>query len=55
LCRVCASLDRKSYRSISDGREDVRQALFNSARVVVRHKPIAKPFYEALRARRKAP
>ena len=45
--------DRKGYRCIRGGRDDVRQVLFNCALVAVRHNPIAKPFYEALRARGK--
>jgi transposase len=45
--------DRKGYRSIRGGRDDVRQALFNCARVAIRHNPVAKPFYEGLRARGK--
>jgi len=45
--------DRKGHRSIRGGRDDVRQALFNSARVAIMHNPVAKPFYERLRARGK--
>jgi transposase len=45
--------DRTGYRSIRGGRDDVRQALFNCARVAIRHNPVAKPFYEGLRARGK--
>lgn len=45
--------DRKGYRSIRGGRDDVRLALFNCARVAIMHNPVAKPFYEALRARGK--
>jgi transposase len=45
--------DRKGYRSIKGGRDDVRQALFNCARVAIVHNPVAKPFYERLRARGK--
>jgi transposase len=45
--------DRKGYRSIRGGRDEVRQVLFNCALVAVRHNPIAKPFYERLRARGK--
>jgi len=45
--------DRKGYRSIRGGRDDVRQALFNCARVAIVHNPVAKPFYERLRARGK--
>lgn len=45
--------DRKGYRSIRGGREDVRHALYNAARVAIRHNPIAKLFYERLRARGK--
>jgi transposase len=46
--------DRKGYRSIRGGRDEVRQVLFNCALVAVRHNPVAKPFYEGLRARGKA-
>jgi transposase len=46
--------DRKGYRSIRGGRDEVRQALFNCARVAIRHNSVAKPFYERLRARGKA-
>jgi transposase len=46
--------DRKGYRSIRGGRDDVRQALYNSATVAIRHNPVAKPFYEGLRARGKS-
>jgi transposase len=46
--------DRKGYRSIRGGRDDVRQALYNSARVAIRHNPVAKLFYERLRARGKS-
>jgi len=46
--------DRKGYRAIRGGREEVRQALFNCARVAIQHNPVAKPFYERLRARGKA-
>lgn len=42
--------DRKGYRSIRGGRDDVRQALFNCARVGIVHNPVARPFYERLRA-----
>jgi transposase len=45
--------DRRGYRSTRGGREDVRQALFNCARVAIVHNPIAKSFYERLRARGK--
>lgn len=45
--------DRKGYRAIRGGRDDVRQALFNSARVAIVHNPVAKPFYDRLRARGK--
>jgi transposase len=45
--------DRKGYRAIRGGRDDVRQALYNSAMVAVRHNLVAKPFYEGLRARAK--
>jgi transposase len=46
--------DRRGYRAIRSGREEVRQALFNCARVAIEHNPVAKPFYERLRARGKA-
>jgi transposase len=46
--------DRRGYRAIRGGREEVRQALFNCARVAIKHNPVAKPFYERLRARGKA-
>jgi transposase len=46
--------DRRGYRAIRGGREEVRQALFNCARVAIQHNPVAKPFYERLRARGKA-
>lgn len=45
--------DRKGYRAIRGGRDEVRRALFNCARVAIRHNPLAKPFYERLRARGK--
>ena len=45
--------DRKGYRSIRGGRDEVRQALFNCARVAIVHNPVAKAFYEPLRARGK--
>jgi len=45
------SAGRKGYRSIKAGREDVRRALFNGARVAIPHNPIANDFYERLRAR----
>lgn len=45
--------DRRGHRSIRGGREDVRHALFNSARVAIQHNAIAKPFYERLRGRGK--
>jgi transposase len=45
--------DRKGYRSIRGGRDEVRQALFNCARVAIRHNPVAKPFYDRLKARGK--
>jgi transposase len=45
--------DRKGYRSIRGGRDEVRQALFNCARVAIMHNPVAKAFYERLRARGK--
>ena len=32
----------------------MRQALFNCACVAIEHNPVAKPFYERLRARGKA-
>ena len=46
--------DRRGYRAIRGGREEVRQALFNCARVAIEHNPVAKPFYERLRARGKS-
>ena len=46
--------DRRGYRAIRGGRDQVRQALFNCARVAIEHNPVAKPFYERLRARGKA-
>jgi transposase len=46
--------DRRGYRAIRGGREQVRQTLFNCARVAIEHNPVAKPFYERLRARGKA-
>ena len=46
--------DRRGYRAIRGGREQVRQALFNCARVAIEHNAVAKPFYERLRARGKA-
>jgi transposase len=45
--------DRRGYRAIRGGREEVRQALFNCARVAIQHNRAAKPFYERLRARGK--
>jgi transposase len=45
--------DRKGYRSIRGGRDDVRQVLFNCATVAIQHNPVAKAFYEGLRARGK--
>jgi transposase len=45
--------DRKGYRSIRGGRDDVRQALFNCARVAIQHNPVANAFYQRLRARGK--
>ena len=45
--------DRRGYRASRGGREEVRQALFNCARVAIEHNPVAKPFYERLRARGK--
>jgi transposase len=46
--------DRKGYRAIRGGRDQVRQALFNCARVAIAHNRVAKAFYERLRARGKA-
>jgi transposase len=46
--------DRRGYRAIRGGRDEVRQALFNCARVAIEHNPVAKPFYARLRARGKA-
>jgi len=45
--------ERRGYRSIRGGRAEVRCALFNAARVGIRHNPVIKAFYEALRARGK--
>ena len=45
--------DRVGYRAIRGGRSEVRRALFNGARSAIQHNPIAKPFYESLRARGK--
>lgn len=45
--------DRRGHRAIRGGREEVRQALFNCARVAIEHNVVAKPFYERLRARGK--
>lgn len=45
--------ERRGYRAIRGGRADVRCALFNAARVAIRHNPIIKAFYEHLRARGK--
>jgi transposase len=45
--------ERRGYRAIRGGRAEVRCALFNAARVAIRHNPIIKAFYEALRARGK--
>lgn len=45
--------ERKGYRAIRGGRADVRQALYNAARVAIRHNPLAKALYERLRAKGK--
>jgi transposase len=45
--------ERRGYRAIRGGRADVRCALFNAARVAIRHNPTIKPFYDRLRARGK--
>ena len=45
--------ERKGYRAIRGGRADVRQALYNAARVAIRHNPPAKAFYERLRSKGK--
>jgi transposase len=45
--------ERRGYRAIRGGRAEVRCALFNAARVAIRHNPIIKAFYEAMRARGK--
>jgi len=46
--------ERKGYRAIRGGRADVRQALYNAARVAIRHNPPAKALYERLRAKGKS-
>jgi transposase len=46
--------DRRGYRAIRGGRDEVRQALFNCARVAIEHNSVVKPFYQRLRARGKA-
>lgn len=42
--------DRRGYRSIRGGRAEVRAALFNAARVAIRHNPVLETFYQRLRA-----
>jgi transposase len=44
---------RKGYRAIRGGRADVRIALFNAARVALRHNPKIKAFTERLAAKSK--
>lgn len=44
---------RKGHRAIRGGRANVRQALFNAARVAVRHNPKLKSFADRLRGRSK--
>lgn len=44
---------RRGYRAIRGGRTDVRQALFNAARVAIRFNPKIKPFAERLAAKSK--
>jgi transposase len=44
---------RKGYRAIRGGRADVRIALFNAARVAVRHNPKIKAFADRLAAKSK--
>jgi transposase len=46
--------DRRGCRAIRGGRDEVRQALFNCARVAIEHNSVVKPFYQRLRARGKA-
>jgi transposase len=48
------SAERRGYRRIKGGRAEVRQALYNAARVAIRHDARMSAFYEALRARNKA-
>ena len=45
--------NRRGYRAIRGGRAQVRAALFNAARVAIRHNPTIKAFYERLRAKGK--
>lgn len=47
------SAERRGYRAIRGGRDDVRRALYNAARVAIVHNPPAKACYERLRARGK--
>lgn len=44
---------RKGYRAIRGGRADVRQVLFNAARVAARHNPKIRSFAERLAAKSK--
>jgi transposase len=41
--------ERRGYRAIRGGRQDVRLALYNAARVAIQHNPPAKVLYERLR------
>lgn len=45
--------NRRGYRAIRGGRPEVRCALFNAARVAIRHNPVIKAFFERLSARGK--
>lgn len=45
--------ERRGYRCIRGGRAEVRCALFNAARVAIRHNPVIMAFYRGLRARGK--
>jgi transposase len=44
---------RKGYRAIRGGRAEVRHALYNAARVAIRHNPKIKLFAERLAAKHK--
>ena len=49
----CDSAARRGYRAIRGGRDDVRRAVYNAARVAIVHNAPAKACYERLRARGK--